>query len=214
MRRTRLFRTASFRLAALYLALFAASTVMLGAFVYGAVRHEILTGFDEGLIEERDALQRVFADGGRNRLAGVLDARAASGGQLSAGLWGPDGRRLGGDLTLPPSALPRESGWFETPETEEGEAPEPQPETLRALAARLSDGSLLVVAEERQRTDEVLRTHHDGFRMGLSGNRRARRRGRPLAQRAIPSPHRCDAPHGAGDHGRRLEPANSALVGQ
>ena len=168
MRRTRLFRTASFRLAALYLALFAASTVMLGAFVYGAVRHEILTGFDEGLIEERDALQRVFADGGRNRLAGVLDARAASGGQLSAGLWGPDGRRLGGDLTLPPSALPRESGWFETSETDEGEAPEPQPETLRALAARLSDGSLLVIAEERQRTDEILRRIMTAFGWALA----------------------------------------------
>ena len=46
MSRIRLLRTASFRLAALYLALFTASALALGAFVYFSVRYEILTDFD------------------------------------------------------------------------------------------------------------------------------------------------------------------------
>ena len=116
MPRTSLLRTASFRLAALYLALFAASTVALGVFVYWSIRHEILADFDEAIVEERDALQQIFAKDGRDRLVGALDARAASGGRLAAGLWGPDGRRLGGDLALPPSSLPPKGGWFDAPE--------------------------------------------------------------------------------------------------
>ena len=157
MRRTSLLRSASFRLTALYLALFAASTLALGAFVYWSIRHEILADFQDAIVEERDALQHVFASRGRDRLASVLDARAATGGQLGAGLWGPDGRRLGGDLELPRSALPSKGGWFDVPEAVSDEASETEPDLLRALATPLPDGSLLVVADEWRRTDEMLR---------------------------------------------------------
>ena len=75
MIRTRLLRTASFRLAALYLALFATSALALGAFVYLSVRHEILTDFDERIAEESDALKSAFVDGGRDKLAEIIDAR-------------------------------------------------------------------------------------------------------------------------------------------
>ena len=50
--RIRLLRTASFRLATIYLALFTASALALGAFVYLSIRHEILTDFDERIVEE------------------------------------------------------------------------------------------------------------------------------------------------------------------
>ena len=75
--RTSLLRTASFRLAAFYLApLFAALDVALGGFVYWSIRHEILAGFDEAIVEERSALQEIFAKDGRDRLVSVLDARS------------------------------------------------------------------------------------------------------------------------------------------
>jgi hypothetical protein len=118
VRRTRLLRTASFRLATLYLALFAASTVALGSFVYWSIRQEILAGFDEGIVEERDALQHVFTSCGRDALTAVLDARAASGGRPTASLLGPDTQRLGGDVELPPSAVPTTAGWFDFVETD------------------------------------------------------------------------------------------------
>ena len=75
MFRIRLLRTASFRLAALYLALFTASALALGAFVYLSVRREILTDFDDRIAEETDALKRDFANGGRDRLAAIIEAR-------------------------------------------------------------------------------------------------------------------------------------------
>ena len=169
MPRTSLLQTASFRLAALYLALFAASTVALGVFVYWSIRHEILADFDEAIVEERGALQHIFAKDGRDRLVGALDAGVASGGHLAAGLWGPDGRRLGGDLALPPSSLPPKGGWFDAPEAEADEAPESEPETLRALATPLPDGSTLVVANERRRSDETLRRVMTAFAWALGG---------------------------------------------
>jgi signal transduction histidine kinase len=167
VRRARLLRTASFRLAALYLALFAASTVALGAFVYWSIRHEILADFDEGVVEERDALQHIFTSRGRDALIAVLNARAASGGRPSAGLWGPDARRHGGDLELQPSAVPTTAGWFDFVETDTDQPPEQESETLRALATRLSDGSILIVADERRRSDEILQRVITAFAWAL-----------------------------------------------
>jgi HAMP domain-containing protein len=153
----------------LYLALFAASTVALGVFVYWSIRREILADFDEAIVEERGALQHIFAKDGRDRLVGGLDAGVASGGHLAAGLWGPDGRRLGGDLALPPSSLPPKGGWFDAAEAEADEAPESEPETLRALGTPLPDGSTLVVANERRRSDETLRRVMTAFAWALGG---------------------------------------------
>ena len=98
MSRIRVFRTTSFRLAAIYLALFTLSAGALGGFVYLSVRREILTEFDERIIEETDALQRTFAEEGRDRLAAILAARGSIGGALLYGLEAPDGKRLAGDL--------------------------------------------------------------------------------------------------------------------
>jgi hypothetical protein len=83
--RIRQLSTASFRLAALYLALFTASALALGAFVYFSVRHEILTDFDERIAEESDALKSAFVDGGRDRLAAIIDARGSSGAGFAYG---------------------------------------------------------------------------------------------------------------------------------
>jgi signal transduction histidine kinase len=168
VRRTRLLRTASFRLATLYLALFAASTVALGAFVYWSIRHEILADFDEGIVEERDALQHIFVSRGRDALTATLDARTASGGRPTAGLWGPNGRSLGGDLELPPAAAPRTAGWFDFVETDTDQTPEQEPETMRGLATRLFDGSILIVGDERRRSDEILQRVITAFAWALA----------------------------------------------
>ncbi len=110
MTRIRLLSTASFRLAALYLALFTASALALGAFVYLSVRHEILTDFDERIAEESDALKSAFADGGRDRLAEIIDARGSSFAGFAYGFVGPDGKPIAGDLRLPRSGAPRIDG--------------------------------------------------------------------------------------------------------
>jgi signal transduction histidine kinase len=151
--RIRVFRTTSFRLAAIYLALFTLSAGALGGFVYLSVRHEILTDFDARIIEETDALQRTFAEEGREGLAANLAARGSIGGALLYGLQAPDRKRLAGDLVAPVS-----SGWTELKEDESDEPPEGAAvEIIRALVTRLPDGSILIVGDERRRANEALR---------------------------------------------------------
>jgi hypothetical protein len=102
--RIRLLRTASFRLAVLYLALFTASALALGAFVYMSVQREILADFDERIVEETGALKSDFAAGGRERLAGIIQARGSGGAGFSYGLAGPDGRPIAGRRRRKPAA--------------------------------------------------------------------------------------------------------------
>ncbi len=155
MSRIRLLKTASFRLAALYLALFTASALALGAFVYLSVRHEILTDFDERIVEESDALKSAFADGGRNRLAGIIDARGSGGAGFAYGLVGADGKPLAGDLGLR-SSPGAANGWTEAQESDGEEPPEAKPEVIRSLITPLADGSFLLVGDERRRSDAIL----------------------------------------------------------
>jgi signal transduction histidine kinase len=152
--RIRLLRTTSFRLATIYLALFTASALALGAFVYLSIRHEILADFDERIVEETDALRTALAQGGRERLAQMIEARGARGGGFSYGLQGPDGSLLAGDLRAPAGGA---GSWMEAREAEGDEPPEAKPEIIRALSTRLSDGSTLVVGDEQRRSDEILR---------------------------------------------------------
>jgi signal transduction histidine kinase len=152
--RTRLFRTASFRLAALYLGLFTASALALGAFVYVSVRRDILTDFDERIAEETDALKTAFADGGREKLAAIVAARGSSGAGFAYGLVDADGKPIAGDLNVPPSGA---GGWTETREAEGDEPSESKPETIRSLVTPLADGSTLIVGDERRRADDILR---------------------------------------------------------
>jgi signal transduction histidine kinase len=152
--RTRLLRTASFRLAALYLALFTASALALDAFVYVSVRHEILTDFDERIVEETEALKGAFADGGRKKLAAIIEARGSSGAGFAYSLVGADGKPFAGDLHVRPSGA---GGWTETREAEDGEPPESNAEINRSLVTPLADGSTLVVGDERRRSDDILR---------------------------------------------------------
>jgi signal transduction histidine kinase len=152
--RIRLLRTTSFRLATIYLALFTASALVLGTFIYFSIRHEILADFDERIVEESSALQDAFAEGGRERLAQILESRGSSGGGFAYGLAGPDGRPLVGDLRDPGASA---AGWIEVRESDNDEPSEPNAEIVRALATLLPDGSTLIVGDERRRSDDILR---------------------------------------------------------
>src|SRR5208283_3568363 len=156
--RVRLLRTASFRLATLYLALFMTSAMALGAFVYLSIRREILADFSERIVEETDALHSVFADGGRERLAATLEARG-SGGGFAYGLESPDGKLVAGSLRAPPGKSV-DGVWIEARESEEDEPAEASPEiaspeVVRALVTRLPDGSTLIVGDELRRLDAL-----------------------------------------------------------
>ncbi len=84
----------------------------------------------------------------------MIEARGASGGGFSYGLEGSDGKLVAGDLRPPADGA---GGWMEAREAESDEPPEAKSEIVRALATRLSDGSTLVVGDERHRSDAILR---------------------------------------------------------
>jgi hypothetical protein len=154
--RIRLLRTASFRLAVLYLALFTASALALGAFVYMSVQREILADFDERIVEETGALKSDFAAGGRERLAGIIQARGSGGAGFSYGLVGPDGKPIAGDLRVPAVGADADA-WTEAQEAGGEEPAESKPEVIRSLATPLADGSILIVGDERRRSDTILK---------------------------------------------------------
>ncbi len=161
MSRIRLLRSTSFRLATIYLALFTASALALGAFVYVSVRHEILADFDDRIVEETNSLRGAFADGDRERLAQAIAARGPN-SSFTYEIVSPDGRRLVGDISAPrfPASgwiEARESEEYEARETEQDEPPAAEPEIIRALVTPLPDGWRLVVGDEKRRLDDILR---------------------------------------------------------
>ena len=195
MSRIRLLRTASFRLAALYLALFTASALALGAFVYFSVRHEILTDFDERIAEESDALKSAFVDGGRDRLAAIIDARGSSGAGFAYGFVASDGKPIAGDLRLPRSGTAG-NGWIEAQENDGEEPPEVQAggHTFAHHAARRR------VVPPRRRRAPPLGYDPDrragSLRLGGRGHARDGDDRRIVAERAVPGPYRtrCGKP--------------------
>jgi signal transduction histidine kinase len=61
------------------------------------------------------------------------------------------------------------SVWTELKEAESNEAPEGKPEIVRALASRLSDGSVLIVGDERRRSDAAMRSVLSAFGWAVGG---------------------------------------------
>ena len=141
MPQTRLFRTSSFRLAAIYLALFTVSVLILGAVVYAVVHTQIAAEIDQDIGDESAALLKEYSAHGRDRLQALIPTR---GGSFAYGLVGADGRLIAGELAAPAGA----GGWTYLREPEGDEADAEGSVDVRALVTRLDDGGALVVADE------------------------------------------------------------------
>ena len=152
-----LFRTTRFRLTALYALAFLISTFTLGVSLYFAVDKEISSEFDERIVEESVALQRLFAKSGPRKLADVLEARATEIGSTEYGSFDAQGRRLAGVGTLNRSADGKPLlGWTLSPEVDADEPPEGEKENVRALVVKLADNSLLLVGDERRLPNKAM----------------------------------------------------------
>jgi len=103
----RILRTASFCLAIVYAALFAASTIILGAIVYWTVlnslEHQMATRIDA----EVDLLQEEFKAEGLQELVSEIHERAAYFPALSYLVTDAQGKRLAGNLP----SMPARVGW-------------------------------------------------------------------------------------------------------
>ena len=109
MRPARVFRTATFRLAALYVLLFAASVAVLGTTVYLVTAAALERRLDARIAGEMTTLKSVFQAGGLARLETEVRThqRMRPAGPLDYLVIGAGGARLTGDLPVVPNRL----GW-------------------------------------------------------------------------------------------------------
>ena len=147
----RLLRTASFRLASLYVGVFAISAVILGAVVFLAARSALDQQMSARIETEMAFLQDEFRTGGLDRLLSVVNARGQGISALDYLIEGPDGAHLAGEM---PASITLHPGWsvIDNPDAAEDGG---RPERVRAFAADLGGGVLLAVGDDLERITEV-----------------------------------------------------------
>jgi signal transduction histidine kinase len=146
---SRLLTTASFRLAATYLAIFTMSVVVLGIIVYFSVGYELASESDERVIAETAELRDFFHANGMDRLAEVVRARAGGAGALDYSLTDAGGRVLAGDLPAPAARFETSrEGWVQFGDSDRDLGVEHESAGERALVTQLGGGVVLAVGEE------------------------------------------------------------------
>ena len=166
MKTPRFIRTSSFRLAALYAGLFAASTAVLFGIVYWTTTSALREQVRLSLKNEMASLESKFATEPASALATEIKQRLASGKTqpFYYGLLDPLGHPLAGNL----SKLGMFEGWRELPgdddEHEDDDATgEHSNPVLFALGRRLPSGEYLTIATDASRIDEAQEAITDSF---------------------------------------------------
>ena len=114
MRLIRFLRTSTFRLTALYAAVFGASVLAILAFIYWSTAQSIERQTEEAILDEIEILQQHFQAGGTRALINAIADRAAP-EALGNGVYlltTADHRRLAGNLKQWPSSAPRADPWL------------------------------------------------------------------------------------------------------
>ena len=166
MKTPRFIRTSSFRLAALYAGLFAASTAMLFGIVYWTTTNALREQVRLSLQNEMASFEAKFAMAQPGELATEIEQRLASGKPqpFYYGLQDSLGHSLAGNL----ANLGMFEGWREAPvdddENEDDDATgEHSNPILFALGRRLPSGEYLTIATDASRIDEAQEAITDLF---------------------------------------------------
>ena len=157
MHPVKVIRTATFRLAALYVLLFAASVAVLGTTVYLVTAAALERRLDARIAGEMSELQSTFRAGGLGRLEVEVQRhqRMHPAGLLDYLVTDPGGARLVGDLPVAPARL----GWSNVAHKEsDGDISH-----RRVLVAVLGGGVRLAIAADREQIDELKESIFDGF---------------------------------------------------
>ncbi|HXW19591.1 MAG TPA: ATP-binding protein [Roseiarcus sp.] len=154
----RLIGTASFRLAATYLAVFSLSVVLLGWVVYLSIGHEIVRQIDERVAAETAKFSSEFKANGLAHLAAHIRSRKEAGAFLDYRLEDNAGRLLAGSLpSIKAADGTYHEGWTTALIKTEYESDQPDFNQERALITRLDDGSVLIVGDELGGVEEARR---------------------------------------------------------
>ena len=147
----RVLRTASFRLAAVYVAVFAMSALVLGAAVYYAARSELEGQAEARLATELTYLRDEFRHGGLDHLLAVVQARGRGASALDYLVQDRAGAHLAGEIPGVPNLQPGRIT-VRVPEASEDDG---RPEVVRAEVMDLGGGLLLAVGDDVHRIGEV-----------------------------------------------------------
>jgi len=135
----------------MYVALFAASALVLGGAVFLAARSALEQQMTARIETEVELLTDDFRSGGLNRLLAVVRARGRGTTALDYLVQDPAGTHLAGEMPLATALRP---GWttIHVPEASEDGG---RPEHVRALVRDLGSGLLLAVGDDLRRIGEV-----------------------------------------------------------
>ncbi|WP_339833633.1 HAMP domain-containing sensor histidine kinase [uncultured Parvibaculum sp.] len=151
---TNLLKTSTFRLAVIYLALFAASAITLLAYVYWNTAGFLARQTDEAVEAEITGLAEQYRQGGLPLLVHTVIQRSRDPGQSLYLVLDPAGRVLAGTLDARPGVEPGADGWFDfnyNRKTLDGT----EVKAARARAFFLQEGYYLLVGRDVQERREI-----------------------------------------------------------
>ncbi|MFZ3034109.1 MAG: HAMP domain-containing sensor histidine kinase [Parvibaculum sp.] len=149
-----LLKTSTFRLAVLYLGLFAASSSLLLAYVYWNTAGFLVRQTDEAVQAEITGLAEQYAQGGLPLLVHTVIQRSRDPGQSLYLVLDPDGRVLAGNLDVRPSTTPGADGWMDFIYSRRG-LDGVEMKAARARAFYLPEGFYLLVGRDVQERREI-----------------------------------------------------------
>jgi signal transduction histidine kinase len=147
-----LFRSAAYRIAFVSSAAFALAILLLGGVLFWTMHLDFTRQLDAALREEAATLSAEYRGDGAHEVADAIAQREASTSRdrLLYAVFDGNGRRVMGSLRTAPPSLGIHDITFIDPR--EG------PDSGRGLAVDLGDGSILLVAADRERIEEIDRT--------------------------------------------------------
>lgn len=147
----RLLRAASFRFAALYVAMFALSALVLGATVFLVTRSALRQQMVDQIRTEQAFLRDEFRMGGLDHLLKLVQVRGRGTSALDYLVQDRRGARLAGEIQAVPKLVP---GWI-TLEVSEASEDGGRPKPMLAQVADLGDGLLLAVGDDLDRITDA-----------------------------------------------------------
>ena len=156
MRLPKIFSTATFRLSALYVVLFAASVALLGVIAYLVTAAALERRLDARIEGEMTRLHAAFASGDLAKLASVVRAHQQTlpAGPLEYRLLGAAGQPLAGKLPVVPAL-----GWSNVERVEsDGDV-----SRRRVQVTALAGGARLAIGADREQIEDVEQAILDGF---------------------------------------------------
>jgi len=147
----RLLRVASFRFAALYVAVFAGSALILGVAVFLEARSALQKQVTDRIETEAAFLQEEFRAGGLSHLLDIVRTRGQGANALDYLVEDQAGAHLAGEM---PATAGLKPGWttIDVPHASEDGG---RPEKVRALVSDLGDGVLLAVGGDLRQIGEL-----------------------------------------------------------